>query len=496
MTRSTGQRRFHFKNVIPKDPAIKPLKSWFVPNRTFYTDFRRWLQEGGYSDSSLNIYGVAARLALGLLDKPYWEIDPRDDLDRVRQYMVDRYESESTRASYCKGLAKLDEYLHYRCKWTKPARPINWPYYLASLPEWLADDVRSYVAHRQRAWVPARRHRATLETLSHLTRCLRWMSERAELRDARDLRPNLWFDYLDERLEAGIKPRSLNRELCGFQGLLRFLAEAGRPVCERTLLVRPLSTDSALPRDVPIRQLRRLLDEIEAEAASDDPVVRRVGLMDRAWFLLMTHCGLRTCEVRSLLRSDIELETRRLWLENAKGLKDRVVCLSASATQALRTYLEVRGPAPGDQVFIYRHRPLGSTYCNHRLRTYGERCGVMVTAHRLRHSCATLLLNAGAPIVIVQAILGHKHIDTTLEYARVYDGTLAADYYRAMSEIEGRMELAETPDDAPNGGQMLALVDSLWNGTLNDGQRETVRALRTAILALAEQEVAVGTVCD
>ncbi len=73
---------------------------------------------------------------------------------------------------------------------------------------------------------------------------------------------------------------------------------------------------------------------------------------------------------------------------------------------------------------------------------------------------------------------------------------VAADYYRAMSEIEGRMELAETPDDAPNGGQMLALVDSLWNGTLNDGQRETVRALRTAILALAEQEVAVGTVCD
>ncbi len=48
----------------------------------------------------------------------------------------------------------------------------------------------------------------------------------------------------------------------------------------------------------------------------------------------------------------------------------------------------------------------------------------------------------------------------------------------------------------PMVGQMLALFDSLWNGTLNDGQRETVRALRTAILALAEQEVAVGTVCD
>jgi len=49
---------------------------------------------------------------------------------------------------------------------------------------------------------------------------------------------------------------------------------------------------------------------------------------------------------------------------------------------------------------------------------------VYVTPHMLRHSCATLLLNAGAPILTVQAILGHKHINTTLGYARLYDGTV------------------------------------------------------------------------
>ncbi|MBU1749581.1 MAG: tyrosine-type recombinase/integrase [Chloroflexi bacterium] len=105
-----------------------------------------------------------------------------------------------------------------------------------------------------------------------------------------------------------------------------------------------------------------------------------------------------------------------------------------------------------------------------------------------RGSCATLLLNAGAPILTVQTILGHKHIDTTLGYARLYDGTLAADYYRAMREVESRLALGESTVDPPTSGELLALVDTLGTGTLNDAQREVVQALRAAILALGEGE--------
>ena len=48
-------------------------------------------------------------------------------------------------------------------------------------------------------------------------------------------------------------------------------------------------------------------------------------------------------------------------------------------------------------------------------------------AHQLRHPCATLLLNAGAPVLTVQSILGHRFIDTALNSARLYDSTVAAD---------------------------------------------------------------------
>jgi integrase len=214
--------------------------------------------------------------------------------------------------------------------------------------------------------------------------------------------------------------------------------------------------------------------------------------MDRAWFLLMLHSGLRTGEVRRLHLADLDLDGRRVRVEQSKGLKDRVVCLSAGAVRALQEYLELRGPAEAlpDHLFVYRHAPLSRSYCYERLRTYGQRCGVRVTPHQLRHSCATLLLNAGAPILTVQAILGHQHVDTTLGYARLYDGTVAADYYRAMAQVENRLALPENATvPPPTAGELLALVDSLHTGTLNEPQAEAVQALRAGLVAMARGDV-------
>jgi hypothetical protein len=86
-------------------------------------------------------------------------------------------------------------------------------------------------------------------------------------------------------------------------------------------------------------------------------------------------------------------------------------------------------------------------------------------------------------------LLGHKWVDTTLGYARLYDGTVAANYYGAMALVERRMALPEDALAEPPGmGQLLALVDSLHEGTLNQAQTETIRQLRAGILALAERE--------
>jgi integrase len=203
---------------------------------------------------------------------------------------------------------------------------------------------------------------------------------------------------------------------------------------------------------------------------------------------LIAGAGLCWGEVHRLRILDLDLKGRRVRVEKSKGLKDRVVYLSQATSKALHAYLEVRGPVTTDHVFVYRHRPLSPRYCNQRLHTYGRRCGIHVTPHQLRHSCGTMLLDAGAPILAVQAILGHRQIDTTLRYTRLYEGTVAADYYRAMIDVEGQLGLHQNEGDpAPTPGQLLAMVDALHDGTLNDVQREMVHTLRNGILALVGQ---------
>lgn len=124
----------HFRPSQPGQPAVQPIGSWSPANRGFYDNFRDWLREGGYGQSALDLYSVAARLALGLLDKSYWQIDPETDLNRVRQYLATHYDRQATRSTYEKGLAKLAEYLAYRNRRPRPEKPVNWPYYLAGLP--------------------------------------------------------------------------------------------------------------------------------------------------------------------------------------------------------------------------------------------------------------------------------------------------------------------------------------------------------------------------
>jgi len=255
------------------------------------------------------------------------------------------------------------------------------------------------------------------------------------------------------------------------------------------LYVELLTQEQRLPRDVPVAQLRRLQREIEAEAASERAVVRRRGRMDLTWYLLMLHCGLRTGEIRVLRCSALDLDERRIRIERSKGLKDRVVYVSVPAAETLNAYLEVRGDAPTDHVFVYRHRPLSTRYCGIRLDTYGRRCNVRITPHQLRHSFATLMLNVGAPIEALQQLMGHENIDTTLVYSRVYDSTVAADYYRAMGQIEG-------PQNQPvDGKELLGLLDVLQSGDLDETQQEAVQALRVAILAL-EPDLAHSTEKD
>lgn len=108
----------------------------------------------------------------------------------------------------------------------------------------------------------------------------------------------------------------------------------------------------------------------------------------------------------------------------------------------------------------------------HRLEPIWGKCSRRIDlAARLSVQSAGVRCHpyAARPTLTVQTILGHKHVDTTLGYARLYDGTVAADYYRAIAQVEQRFASQDaTPTVVPSVGEFLALVDALHNGTLSE----------------------------
>ncbi len=156
-------------------------------------------------------------------------------------------------------------------------------------------------------------------------------------------------------------------------------------------------------------------------------------LRDRAMLELLFSTGLRVSELCSLSR-DLDL-TRDEFSIRGKGEKVRVVFLSDTAKMALRAYLDKRTDVD-DALFIHighqgAHKKEGSMRITPRsveriVKQHAVRAGITkkVTPHVIRHSFATDLLENGADLRSVQALLGHANIATTQIYTHVTDSKL------------------------------------------------------------------------
>jgi len=193
---------------------------------------------------------------------------------------------------------------------------------------------------------------------------------------------------------------------------------------------------------------------------------------------------LRLGEVEELRLEDVDLAGRRVMVRQGKGRKDRAVYLTDTTSRALAAYFDVRGMGPSDHIFFYRNAPLQKDLIRARIKASGARTGVDVSPHRLRHTCATQLLNAGCHITTIQKLLGHRQLASTMVYARVHDHTAAQDYYTAMARIEKTLDLS--PDA---GGDPAIALDSRVQRHLLElaKQMAAPRLARTVRLDLVRQ---------
>ncbi len=134
--------------------------------------------------------------------------------------------------------------------------------------------------------------------------------------------------------------------------------------------------------------------------------------------------GLRVSEVCGLRIADIDSQRMRIHVRAGKGKKDRYVMLGESLLALLRQYYKAARPQ-GEYLFPGQkpNRPLCTTSVIRVLRRVIRETGLTkrVTMHTLRHCFATHLLEAGTDIRILQVLLGHSSISTTLRYTHITD---------------------------------------------------------------------------
>jgi site-specific recombinase XerD len=320
----------------------------------------------------------------------------------------------------------------------------NWEAWSPEFPPAIRQAVLSFVQRRLPTWKPSRRAEQAKKVLGEFHRFFRLQLQLRSIQEPGELTLQDLWNYQAQRSGEGVAAHTVDYPLSLVVSLLRELAEQGAAVHPTVFRFRPRARPESLPRHLSLAEAEHL-EQYLLERLSEPAPLLRLAL---ACFFVLAHTGIRASECLDLRREDLDLPGRRLIVRQGKGQRDRCVYLSETACQALRTYLATC-PLPATAPLFVRPngRPISYMWLYAQTVALGEAAGVAkVSPHRLRHTLATRLLNAGMEITRIQKLLGHDHINTTLIYARVLDQTVEADYRQAMRQIERQqMPLATTP---------------------------------------------------
>jgi site-specific recombinase XerD len=477
------RRRSRDRRLPPGYPTPQPTAAWPAENVALLERYREWLLSGGASEQqTCLLYVPMAGNALGLNLKPHPEIDIDADLERGLDYVKAKRLSAEWIDMCRVALEKFRRFLRQeRGLPPSPPRPTDLTLQQEGLPAWLVEQLTRYQHVMQRNWRPARLDAQIRRFWSSHARLWRWLVTERGVREFRDLRRKYVLDYVDHRLAAGYAVSGINHDLRCLYGLLCFLQDQGFEIPQVLFRLPSLKQPDSLPKFLTDEQVCLLRQQMEAQVAeAANPAQKRDALLDRAAFYLLWQGGLRLGELEELQLEDLDLPGRRLTMRTGKGQRDRTVYLTDTAVAAVRDYLPRRGMGPTDHLFLYRNEPLCKDLVRARIKAAGKRVGVQVYPHRLRHTCATQLLNAGCRVTSIQKFLGHKRLNSTMIYARVHDRTVAEDYYAAMEVVEKRLEVAspemednaEAPVNDHERAHLLALATQLAEPDLSVQRRQ------------------------
>lgn len=234
-------------------------------------------------------------------------------------------------------------------------------------------------------------------------------------KDPKDVVPEDIISYFAET--TALSKRSQARVLSSLHSFYKWMIMEGEMTDNPSDAIEAPKLGKYLPAVLSVEEVDRLIAAVDLDSA--------FGKRDRAMLETLYGLGLRVSELISLRISSI-------WTEQGfvsvigKGDKQRLVPLGGMARDAIRDYLEVRGPAAdresSDILFLNRFgRALTRVAVFKMIKAYAVKAGISkeISPHTLRHSFATHLIENGADLRAVQEMLGHESILTTEIYTHI-----------------------------------------------------------------------------
>lgn len=233
-----------------------------------------------------------------------------------------------------------------------------------------------------------------------------------------DISPSDVVSFMTSLASEGVSTPSAARSLAAIRGFHKYLLTDGLAHADPTINIETPRGWKRLPKTLSSADVESLLNQPDAAT----PIGRR----DKAMLELLYATGLRVSELVGLRLPDINLE-RGFLTVLGKGSKERAVPLGEVAAMTVGDYLSGARQAllngrESDMLFISsKRRGITRQMFWERIKFYTAKAGIgqNVSPHTLRHSFATHLLDNGADLRAVQAMLGHSDISTTQIYTHV-----------------------------------------------------------------------------
>ena len=223
--------------------------------------------------------------------------------------------------------------------------------------------------------------------------------------------------------DIGICPRSQCRILSGVRTFYHYLLVDGYVDDDPTELLESPRIGEHLPEVLTLEEVDRLQQAIDLS--------KWEGQRNKAIIEVLYSCGLRVSELVTLKLSDLYLDEQFLRV-TGKGQKTRLVPISPVAIKQLPLWFFDRNAMnikPGEEDYVFLNRRgahLTRTMILIMIKRLGQEAGIAktISPHTLRHSFATSLLEGGADLRSIQAMLGHESIGTTEIYTHISTTTL------------------------------------------------------------------------